>query len=139
MAEQFKVAVVDDDPRLRKLIVEELTDEGVTPLPCETGQKLLDLLQSESVDLILLDLMMPEMDGFLCLEELVKRSIQVPVIVVTALNDEVKHQKVHDLGAVDYILKPDLFERLPELLNQHLPRPRNLHDQGLPAESEESF
>ena len=58
----------------------------------------------------------PEMDGFLCLEELVKRSIQVPVIVVTALNDEVKHQKVHDLGAVDYILKPDLFEQLPGLL-----------------------
>ena len=55
------------------------------------------------------------------------------MIVVTALNDEVKHQKVHDLGAVDYILKPDLFERLPELLNQHLPEAYvNLHgNQGL--------
>ena len=130
MADLFNVAVVDDDPRLRKLIVEELTDEGVRPLACETGQKLLDLLQSESVDLILLDLMMPEMDGFLCLEELVKRSIQVPVIVVTALNDEIKRQKVQDLGAADYILKPDLFERLPELLDQYLPRPRSLHHQG---------
>jgi Response regulator containing CheY-like receiver, AAA-type ATPase, and DNA-binding domains len=70
MADLFNVAVVDDDPRLRKLIVEELTDEGVRPLACETGQKLLDLLQSESVDLILLDLMMPEMDGFFVLKNL---------------------------------------------------------------------
>lgn len=126
MDSRYKVAVVDDDPRLRQLILEELTDEGVIPFPCETGQKLLDLLQSHSIDLIFLDLMMPVMDGFRCLEELNNRSIQIPVIVVTALNDEIKRQKVHELGARDYILKPDLFEHLPELLNQHLPGPRNL-------------
>ena len=64
MGDLFKVAIVDDDPRLRKLIVEEMIDEGVNAFPCETGLKLLQLLERESVDLILLDLMMPEMDGF---------------------------------------------------------------------------
>lgn len=124
MSPTFKVAVVDDDPRLRTLIAEELIDEGVTPLPCETGLSLLELLENESVDLIMLDLMMPGMDGVACLEEMRQRSIKIPVIVVTALNDEIKRKSVHDLGAADYILKPDLFERLPELLDQHLPGPR---------------
>jgi len=123
MTRSFQVAIVDDDPRLRKLIAEELIDEGMNPLPCETGLSLLELLECESVDLILLDLMMPAMDGIACLKELRTRSIQIPVIVVTALNDEIKRQNVHDLGAADYILKPDLFERLPELLDQHLPNP----------------
>jgi len=123
MTRSFQVAIVDDDPRLRKLIAEELIDEGMNPLPCETGLSLLELLECESVDLILLDLMMPAMDGIACLKELQTRSIQIPVIVVTALNDEIKRQNVHDLGAADYILKPDLFERLPELLDQHLPNP----------------
>jgi len=124
MSPTFKVAVVDDDPRLRTLIAEELVDEGVTPLPCETGLSLLELLENESVDLIMLDLMMPGMDGVACLEEMRQRFIKIPVIVVTALNDEIKRKSVHDLGAADYILKPDLFERLPELLDQHLPGPR---------------
>ena len=124
MSPTFKVAVVDDDPRLRTLIAEELIDEGVTPLPCETGLSLLELLENESVDLIMLDLMMPGMDGVACLEEMRQRSIKIPVIVVTALNDEINRKSVHDLGAADYILKPDLFERLPELLDQHLPGPR---------------
>jgi len=136
MTDQFVVAVVDDDPRLRQLILEELTDEGVTPIPCETGQHLLDLLQTQTVDLVFLDLMMPGMDGFQCLAELRKQSVPVPVIVVTALNDEINRQKVHDLGAVDYILKPDLFEHLPELLDQHLPGPRNVINRGQPLESE---
>jgi len=124
MSPTFKVAVVDDDPRLRTLIAEELIDEGVTPLPCETGLSLLELLENESVDLIMLDLMMPGMDGVACLEEMRQRFIKIPVIVVTALNDEINRKSVHDLGAADYILKPDLFERLPELLDQHLPGPR---------------
>ena len=125
MGDLYKVAIVDDDPRLRKLIVEEMIDEGVNAFPCETGLKLLQLLERELVDLIFLDLMMPEMDGFACLQELRDRSITVPVIVVTALNDETKRQQANDLGVVDYILKPDLFEHLPELLDQHLPGPRD--------------
>ena len=121
MASQPRVAFVDDDPRLRSLITDELTDEGVQAIACRSGQELLDLLESQSVDLILLDLMMPVMDGFACLQHLKTRQQTAPILVVTAFNDESKRQESLDQGASDYILKPDLFERLPELLQQYLP------------------
>ena len=57
------VAFLDDDPRLRSLIAEELLDEGVQPLASSTGQDLFNCLDVEKVDLIFLDLMMPVMDG----------------------------------------------------------------------------
>ena len=120
MTGQPQVAYVDDDPRLRSLMTEELLDEGVKPLVCSTGQELLDLLENEQVDLILLDLMMPVMDGMTCLRHLKHRNLNVPVLVVTAFNDESKRQESLESGATDYILKPDLFERLPELLDQYL-------------------
>ena len=63
--DQPQVAVVDDDPRLRMLLQEELQDLGVVPLLCDNGLALLALLEKQSVDLILLDLMMPVMDGSL--------------------------------------------------------------------------
>ena len=120
MSGQAQVAYVDDDPRLRSLMMEELLDEGVNPLICCTGQELLDLLEIEKVDLIFLDLMMPVMDGMTCLRHLKHRNLNVPVLVVTAFNDESKRQESIESGATDYILKPDLFERLPELLDQYL-------------------
>ena len=120
MSGRAQVAYVDDDPRLRSLMTEELLDEGVNPLICCTGQELLDLLEIEQVDLIFLDLMMPVMDGLTCLRHLKQRNVTVPVLVVTAFNDESKRQESLESGATDYILKPDLFERLPELLDQYL-------------------
>ena len=118
------VAFLDDDPRLRSLIAEELLDEGVQPLACSTGQELLNCLDVEKVDLILLDLMMPVMDGLTCLRHLKQREEKIPIIVVTSFNDEAKRQQVIDNGAIDYIIKPDLFERLPELLDRYLNKPR---------------
>jgi len=120
-----RVAFVDDDPRLRSLIAEELSDEGVQPLACSTGQELLDCLDVENVDLILLDLMMPVMDGLTCLRHLNQRSERIPILVVTSFNDETKRQEAIDNGATDYIIKPDLFERLPELLDRYLKKPLN--------------
>ena len=64
------VAIVDDDPRLRELIRDELIDEGVEPFVCSDGEALLELLDQRKIDLILLDLMMPKMDGMTCLQRL---------------------------------------------------------------------
>jgi len=116
-----RVAVVDDDHRLQTLIQEELIDEGVQPVPCTSGEELLELIKHDHVDLILLDLMMPGMDGLSCLKALELTECETPILVVTALSDEIKRQEVMNHGASEYILKPDLFERLPDLLNQYLP------------------
>ena len=123
-----RVAFLDDDPRLRSLIGEELSDEGVQPLACSTGQELFKCLDNEKVDLILLDLMMPIMDGLTCLQQLNQREEKIPVLVVTSFNDEAKRQEAMDNGATDYIIKPDLFERLPELLDRYLNKPRNSNE-----------
>ena len=114
------VAVVDDDPRLRLLLEEELQDLGVVPLLCDNGAALMALLEKQSVDLILLDLMMPVMDGFACLDALRVRRHQGPVVVVTAHGDASYRQRVLEAGASDYILKPQLFDVLPRLLERHL-------------------
>jgi len=114
------VAVVDDDPRLRDLLEDELVDLGVNPLICSSGVDLLELLDRTSVDLILLDLMMPEMDGFSCLQALQERHYQGAVVVVSAHGDSSYRQQVIEAGASEYVRKPDLFDALPDLLNQFL-------------------
>ena len=115
------VAVVDDDPRLRSLLEEELQDLGVDPLLCDNGAALIELLANQHVDLILLDLMMPVMDGFACLDVLRDQRYAGPIVVVTAHGDPSFRQRVLAAGACDYVLKPDLFEALPGLLQRHLP------------------
>ena len=114
------VAVVDDDPRLRTLLEEELQDLGVVPVLCDNGAELMALLQRQGVALILLDLMMPVMDGFACLDALRDQGSPIPVVVVTAHGDSSYRQRVLDAGASDYILKPQLFERLPRLLRHYV-------------------
>ena len=126
MSDQPRVVYVDDDPRLRTLMTEELLDEGVQPLICTTGQELLNLLDVKQVDLIFLDLMMPVMDGMTCLRHLKERQLNTPVLVVTSFNDDSKRQESLDQGATDYILKPDLYERLPALLDKYLGKERKL-------------
>ena len=120
MSNQLRVAYVDDDPRLRSLMSEELIDEGVEPLICSTGQNLLDLLDERQIDLIFLDLMMPVMDGLTCLQHLKEHNVTAPVLVVTAFNDENKRQESLAKGANDYILKPNMFEQLPLILDRYL-------------------
>ena len=114
------VAVVDDDPRLRDLLEGELVDLGVDPFLCSSAVDLIELLKSTSVDLILLDLMMPVMDGFACLQKLRERQFEGAVVVVTAHGDSSYRKRVMEAGASDYVLKPDLFEALPILLSQYL-------------------
>ena len=85
-----RVAVVDDDHRLQTLIQEELIDEGVQPVPCTSGEELLELIKHDHVDLILLDLMMPVKSGIALLSDLKKDDAlkEIPVIMVTGVSGE---------------------------------------------------
>jgi len=114
-----QVAVVDDDPRIRMLLQEELNDEGIDANLCASGLELFQLLESKVVDLILLDFMMPEMDGMECLRRLRQIDFEGRVVLVTALNDELLSREAMEAGADDYILKPDLFDSLPMLLRRY--------------------
>lgn len=122
-----KVAVVDDDPRIRALLEDELNDEGLEPYLCASGYEMLELVQHQDIDLILLDLMMPELDGLQCLLKLREIGFSGNVLIVTALSDETKRRAALQAGARDYILKPDLFDSLPRLIDQYL-RVKQGHD-----------
>ena len=117
-SEGLIIAVVEDDPRIGALIHEEICDEGHCCRGFGTAEAFLNDVEQLNPDLVLMDLMLPGMDGLNCLRTF--RQIpgfqQCPVVIVTALNDAAKRRKSRELGAIDYILKPDLFDQLPQLL-----------------------
>ena len=117
----LRVALVEDDPRLQQLISAEIVDEGHECLCFSSSEAFLDVVNRHRFHLVLLDLMLPGMDGLECLRTLIshRKSFDLPrVVIVTALNDAEKRREALSIGAEDYVLKPDLFERLPLLLTQ---------------------
>ena len=117
-SEGLIIAVVEDDPRIGELIHEEICDEGHGCKRFRTAEAFLNDVEQLKPDLVLLDLMLPGMDGLNCLRTFRQMPgfQQCPVVIVTALNDAAKRRESRELGAIDYILKPDLFDQLPQLL-----------------------
>jgi DNA-binding response OmpR family regulator len=99
------VLVVDDEERLRSLLQAYLSQEGYTVLTAANGQEALRAARQEKPDLIILDIMMPEMDGYEFLR-LHKRERDTPVIILTARVDESDSVLGLELGADDYVTKP---------------------------------
>ena len=112
------ITIVEDNPLIRQLMAEEIEDEGHRVSSFSSAEEFLPVAAKLKSDLVLLDLMLPGMDGLACLRELQRLPSETPhrVVIVTALNDTEARQQALSLGAEDYILKPDLFERLPQLL-----------------------
>ena len=106
MPEQsFKILVVDDEAQMRDLLVSNLQKENYQTTTASNGQEALDLMQRDAFHLVLLDVMMPEMDGLTaCMR--IREFSNVPIIMLTARSDEL--DRIHGLkiGADDYITKP---------------------------------
>ena len=120
----LSVAIVEDDPRIQQLLLAEIKDEGHNGVVYSSAEDFLDNASAQQFDLVLLDLMLPGIDGLTCLKRLQQNDAFTSpprVVIVTALNDAEKKQEALSNGAEDYVLKPDLFERLPDLL--HSPQP----------------
>ena len=119
LARQLSVAVVEDNPHIRQLLQDEIHDEGHRMIGFSSAEDFLATYGEEPIDLILLDLMLPGMDGLSCLQQLKINQSQdgcPRVVIVTALDDAEKRRIALEKGAEEYILKPDLFLRLPDLL-----------------------
>ncbi|MDR2453099.1 MAG: response regulator transcription factor [Bifidobacteriaceae bacterium] len=122
-----RIMVVDDDVALAEMIGIVLTSEGYTPDYCTDGAQALALIRQTRPDLVLLDLMLPGMDGIEVCRELRKES-GVPVVMVTAKSDTKDIVEGLAVGADDYILKPfkpaELVARVKARLRRspgHLP------------------
>lgn len=115
------VLTVDDDPDTQNLIKRYLVKNNYEVITADNGFKGLEVLQETKPDLILLDVMMPGMDGYeFCakLQENAEMSY-IPVIFVTALDEKQDKAKAFSVGAVDYLVKPIQKDALMEKVNQH--------------------
>jgi two-component system, OmpR family, response regulator len=119
--EVSRVLVVDDDPHIRELLRHFLEADGLEVSEAEGGASALAFLKSIKVDLVVLDLMMPGLDGWTVCKE-IKRRRDTPVLLLTAKGESSQKVRGFELGADDYVVKPfdppELVARVKSLLRR---------------------
>jgi DNA-binding response OmpR family regulator len=120
--EKGVILIVDDTPTNLQMLFDFLEDSGLNVVVAEDGESAIEMAEYAPPDLILLDVLMPEMDGFETCRRLKTNQItqDIPVIFLTALSDKVDKVKGLKLGAVDYITKPLEHEEVLARVNIHL-------------------
>jgi two-component system alkaline phosphatase synthesis response regulator PhoP len=120
------ILIVDDEPEMVRGLTDNLRFEGYRTLSATSGRDGLALALREVPDLVLLDVMMPEMSGWDVCRELRRRGVDVPVIMLTARGEEVDRVLGLELGADDYVTKPfslrELLARVRAVLRRPGPR-----------------
>ena len=119
-----KILIVDDEPRIRDLIRAHLEHEGFSCEEAGDGGAALAALSGGDVDLVILDIMMPFVDGMTCLKEMRSRKITTPVIMLTARGEEYDKLAGLEGGADDYVVKPFGIMELQARVNAVLRRTR---------------
>lgn len=99
------ILIVEDECRIREFISAYFRNEGYAVFEAANGRIALNVFENNVIDLIILDIMMPEIDGFEVCKRIRKTS-EVPIIILTALEEEEQHILGYELGADDYITKP---------------------------------
>ena len=126
----YKVLIVEDDPMVA-MINEQFVSrhkDFVVAHKCNDGKSALEYLDENEVDLIILDVFMPYMDGFETLRQIRKKQISVDVIMVTAANEREQLKEGLHLGVVDYLVKPFTFERFKVALDKFIAQVEALKD-----------
>lgn len=117
-----RILVVDDDPHIRELVKVFLEQEGFDVCEATNGAHALQLLEATTVDLVILDIMMPHMDGWELCQEL-RENYEMPLIMLTAKGETTQKLKGFQLGTDDYIVKPfepvELVARVKALLKRY--------------------
>jgi DNA-binding response OmpR family regulator len=107
-----RVLVVEDDPDLLVILRVNLTGAGLEPILASDGHTAIDRIQAERPDAVLLDVMLPGIDGWQVLEELHRLGDPVPTVVCSAKRNPEDMARARELGAVAYLVKPVDIERL---------------------------
>ncbi len=118
----FHILVVEDNPNARKLMEAVLKQNGYEPLLAADGIEALDVLDNKHVDLIVLDVMMPRMDGYEFTETLRSSGCDLPILMVTAKEKPADKRKGFIIGTDDYMVKPvdeeEMILRIAALLRR---------------------
>ena len=117
----YSILIAEDEPKLREVLCDYFLSKGDIPTAAENGEQALHYAQEGTFDGVLLDVMMPELDGFSVCRALRKHS-DIPIIFLTALSDEEDKLCGYGLGADDYMTKPFsmavLYAKLTALINR---------------------
>ncbi len=117
-----RVLIVDDEEAIVKLVAFNLQKDGFKTLTASDGQKAWEIIQQEKPDLIVLDVMLPEMDGFTLCRLLRQEKITTPILMLTARDEEIDKVLGLELGADDYLTKPfsprELVARVKAILRR---------------------
>jgi len=117
----YQILIAEDEPKLRAVLCDFFISRGDVPFPAADGEEALELARSQSFDGVLLDIMMPKLDGLSVCRSLRKQS-DVPIVFLTALSDEDDKLYGYELGADDYVTKPFtmsvLYAKLTALINR---------------------
>jgi len=122
MSQKAKILIVDDEPFNVDVLQQELEELNYQIITAANGQEALDKIRSQQPDLILLDLMMPVLDGFAVLSQIKADNDlrDIPVIIVSAADDSKSIVKGIKHGADDYITKPIDADHLKKKVKEHL-------------------
>lgn len=129
-AKKVRIVTADDDPQLLRLIARNLEFEDYEVETASDGAMALELIERSAPDLVLLDVMMPKMDGFSVCQRVREFSI-VPIIIITARGQDQDKVKGLDLGADDYLTKPFSVEELLARVRSALRRAQFRSDETL--------
>jgi DNA-binding response OmpR family regulator len=121
MDRKIKILIADDSKAISMTLELKLKEEGFETKVVPNGKEALDLLEKEKFDLLILDLIMPELNGFGVLSALKERGEKMPVIVSSNLSQIEDMDKVKELGAVDFFIKSDMsMAEMVEKIKQHV-------------------
>lgn len=102
----FQILVVEDDRNMRKFMEAVLRSEGFQPVLAENGEQALNILDTQHIDLMVTDIMMPGIDGYTLTEELRDSGWQLPILMVTARDTVKDRRRGFLVGTDDYMIKP---------------------------------
>ncbi len=121
-----KILVVDDEPSILDVLSYNLTKAGHQPIVAQDGERALEMARSECPDLVILDLMLPGLDGLEVCRRL-RQHGDLPIIMLTAKDEEIDRVVGLEVGADDYVVKPfsvrELMARVKSVLRRAQPRP----------------
>ena len=117
-----KILIVEDDPDLSELVSLKLENEGFSIIKAETGQKAMDTLKESLPDLVLLDIMLPDIDGLTVLNEIAthEETKKLPVIILSNIADQGSFDQALAIGQYEYLVKSktDLSELVNKIKNR---------------------
>lgn len=129
-ATQQKILVVEDDDMVSKTVRQTCEMEGYQVVAVDRGADAMDALEAGQPDLVLLDLMLPDMSGFDICREIRRRGHRIPLVILSAKGDEIDVVLALEIGADDYIQKPFRPRELLARIGAHLRKAREVRGGG---------